>query len=165
MHAAGPIQPLDAPALDADGRTRRAVGVDDAVEQARAARGAEVAVHGAAAAAVLPLRAPRPPRQPAREVGREREQARGREDGRRAEGRRRLLLALGAVAVEQREGLRRRRRERDAAALAPHCERLGIRRRGHRVKGFPSILVRFENAIESRIDVAALFVSKCLGGM
>lgn len=131
MHAAVPFQTLNTTALDTDSRAGRAVGVHDAVEHARPAPGAKIAIHRATI-----FRGARPQLQASRKLGREREQAVCREDGRRAEGGRCLLLTFGAVAVEQRDGLRRRRRERYVSTLTPHCERLGIRR-GHGVKCAP----------------------------
>lgn len=132
MHARlpPPLQALDAAPLNTDRVPRPPISINNAMQQAGAALGAEVAVLAAAVGRVGGA----PEDAHARgELGRQGKQAGGGVDGGGAEGGARLLLALGAVAVEERERLRRRRRERHVPALAPHRQWLCGCWRGHPV--------------------------------
>src|SRR3569833_1571250 len=92
-----PVEPVDQAALDTNGVPFRAVLVADAMHDPSAARLAEVTIH--VAAALDPAAGPDVQGELVPKNKKKQKDAGGWEDGRSAKGRRRLLLALGAVAV------------------------------------------------------------------
>ncbi|KAH8166853.1 hypothetical protein CIB48_g1383 [Xylaria polymorpha] len=120
MPATRPVQAFDTSTLDTNSRARaRAVLPDDAMKQTRSALSAEIAVHRIplirVACVLLYL---------GRQLGREREQAVGREDGRRPKCRAGLPSALGAVTMVHNQRCRRWCRKCHAPALAADREGL-----------------------------------------
>ena len=117
-----PVEAGDQSSLHGYGRPLRAVRLALTVEHPRPALLAEVAVRGSAL-----LGGPVPQAETVLQLRRQWEDALGGEDGGGAEGRRRLPLALCAVAMIQREWLRRGCFEGDEAALTLylHCKGVG----------------------------------------